>query len=792
MKIVRILWSVCIAIFSPVLLLIAGCMFALEDLCFACFGKRRPPVNSTPDHRSASVVIPNWNGRDLLQKFLPSVIDALRSNPENELIVVDNASTDGSVEFLRENFPRIRVLAQERNLGFGGGSNAGFQAAKNDVVVLLNNDMRVEPDFLAPLLAPFADPLVFSVACQIFFSDPAKRREETGLTQTWWERGRLRVSHRIDPVVDVAFPCAYSGGGSSAFNRRKFQELGGFDEIYKPFYYEDTDLGHLAWKRGWKVLYEPRSVVFHEHRGTIGKSFTPDFIETVLKKNLLLFCWKNIHNWRMLANHLFEWLTVCIGGTLTAHPQGRHASFGLLEAVLSLPKAMKARWHAREFASVSDSEIFRRQRGSYYRDRFETQTPVSGRLQVLFASPYPIEPPIHGGAVLMRQTLEELAPLADVHLVSFVDEKADLPKQEKLHEICASAQFLVRGHRPFSKTPGLLPTVIREFEDPEFAWALDRTIFLKKVDVVQMEYTLLGQYVGDYRRIPWIIFEHDLAFQSLARRLKGKPTLRLAIPYMQLLRYESNMVKQFARVQVCSEENARYLLEFVPEIKGRVDSDLRAIIQSDRYEYAAAGREPETMLFLGSFRHAPNVQALTWFIDRVFPQIVRQRSGATLVIAGSGSSEILGEKLHHPNIRVLGFVEDAGELLRRNAIMLCPILSGSGVRVKLLEGFASGIPVVSTTLGAEGLTCKSGEICELADSPEDFAASVVRLLEDPGYASELARRARLMVETEKDAKKATARLVQTYRLEIERRRPPQSSVKQPAREETAATAAGHW
>jgi O-antigen biosynthesis protein len=79
--------------------------------------------------------------------------------------------------------------------------------------------------------------------------------------------------------------------------------LGGFDELLAPFYLEDTDLGYMAWKRGWKVLYQPASIVFHEHRGTIGKKFTSEYIQSVLKKNFLLFLWKNIHEWRKLGSH---------------------------------------------------------------------------------------------------------------------------------------------------------------------------------------------------------------------------------------------------------------------------------------------------------------------------------------------------------------------------------------------------------------------------------------------------------------------------------------------------------
>ena len=147
----------------------------------------------------------------------------------------------------------------------------------------------------------FTDAQVFAVSCQIFFSDPDKLREETGLTQGWWENGGLRVRHRDDPAITDLYPCFYGGGGSCAFDRRKFLELGGFDELLRPFYLEDTDLGYLAWKRGWKVLYQPRSVVYHEHRGTIGKRFSDAQIDLVLKKNFILFCWKNIHEWPRLC-----------------------------------------------------------------------------------------------------------------------------------------------------------------------------------------------------------------------------------------------------------------------------------------------------------------------------------------------------------------------------------------------------------------------------------------------------------------------------------------------------------
>jgi glycosyltransferase involved in cell wall biosynthesis len=113
-------------------------------------------------------------------------------------------------------------------------------------------------------------------------------------------------------------------------------------------------------------------------------------------------------------------------------------------------------------------------------------------------------------------------------------------------------------------------------------------------------------------------------------------------------------------------------------------------------------------------------------------------------------------------MEMLGFVEDVREPLARYSLFVCPILSGSGVRVKLLEAFAAGIPVVSTRVGAEGLAVKDGEFCALADDPEGFAARVTALLRDPEKAAEMALRARDEVTANWDMAAITRKLVESY------------------------------
>ena len=169
------------------------------------------------------------------------------------------------------------------------------------------------------------------------------------------------------------------------------------------------------------------------------------------------------------------------------------------------------------------------------------------------------------------------------------------------------------------------------------------------------------------------------------------------------------------------------------------------------------------MLFLGSFRHTPNQVALDWFIREALPLVLEQMPDARLLVAGSDPPP--RHAFHDPAnaIDLLGFVDDIQPLFATSAVFICPIRSGSGVRVKLLEAFASGIPVVSTTLGAEGLARNNGEFCALADDPRGFADGVIRLLGDPEFAAELATRARHEVETNWDMAVTTGRLVEKYR-----------------------------
>jgi glycosyltransferase involved in cell wall biosynthesis len=201
-----------------------------------------------------------------------------------------------------------------------------------------------------------------------------------------------------------------------------------------------------------------------------------------------------------------------------------------------------------------------------------------------------------------------------------------------------------------------------------------------------------------------------------------------------------------------------------------MQSGLRAGIDTASYRFRSTGREPKTMLFLGSFRHTPNQVALDWFAAHILPRILAAEPQARVLVVGSDPPPAHAYGDLAENLELLGFVEDAQAVIDRCAVFVCPILSGSGVRVKLLEAFASGIPVVSTRIGAEGLAWTDGEFCLLADDPEEFAQRVLALFRDPEKAAAMAARARKLVQEDWDMARITARLAKSYREAVYEKR----------------------
>lgn len=214
-----------------------------------------------------SVVIVNYNGKEFLERCLSSLKN--QTIPGYEVIVVDNASSDGSIGFITEHFQNCRLIKNATNLGFAGGANAGIRAASGEYIMTLNNDTWTEPDCLEQLLSVMeSDESVGMCAAKMLFPDG--RINSTGIcisrSMSPWDRGMHEIDvGQYDRVGEVFGPCA----GAALYRRSMLDEIGLFDEDFF-LYIEDVDLAFRAQLAGWKCIYTHHAVVYHIHSGTAG------------------------------------------------------------------------------------------------------------------------------------------------------------------------------------------------------------------------------------------------------------------------------------------------------------------------------------------------------------------------------------------------------------------------------------------------------------------------------------------------------------------------------------------
>lgn len=298
-----------------------------------------------------SVIIPNWNGA----AHLPTCLAALRAQTfrDFEVTLADNASTDGSRELLARDYPEVRLIALDRNLGFAGACNAGLRAARGEFCILLNNDTEAAPDWLAEVLAAFErHPEAGIIASKMLLFDRRNilhtagdvfRMDGTPGNRGVWEADRGQYAE--GPVFSA-------NGGSAAYRRLMLDQVGLLDEDFF-FSCEDLDLAWRAQLAGWRVVYAPRAVVYHKLSAT-GGGVTASFHDG---RNFIYLLVKDVPAsvWR---RHWFAIVRAQLRITWQALRAGRGAAArarlrGQLAGVLGLPKLLRKRRSVQAARKVS-------------------------------------------------------------------------------------------------------------------------------------------------------------------------------------------------------------------------------------------------------------------------------------------------------------------------------------------------------------------------------------------------------------------------------------------------------
>ena len=360
-------------------------------------------------------------------------------------------------------------------------------------------------------------------------------------------------------------------------------------------------------------------------------------------------------------------------------------------------------------------------------------------MNVLVVTAYPPVLHLHGGGVRMFHNIRILAEKHSVHVVSFVENEEERELLRSLDGICGSVSGVDRipdlRPRPWS----LDPTMMWYFDVPEMHRKVAEVVDRRRIEVLQCEYLQMTQFRRADLFTIWTAHEvmSANAYEEFLAENRPLEKIRSYYRWMAMLRYEVRAARSFDRVITMTEADADYLRSYAPA------ADVRPIpIGVDAHWYSPLDEHPDRRLdavFLGNFRHTPNVEAVRFLIEHVvpyFPELHFQ-------VAGSNVPDGL---VDGAPVELRGYQADTRVLYDRpNTIVLAPLFSGTGQRVKLLEAFSMAMPVVTTSTGAAGFPVSDGKEAFVADNAEGYRAALRALCDSRQLRLEMGRSAREMI-----------------------------------------------
>ena len=376
-------------------------------------------------------------------------------------------------------------------------------------------------------------------------------------------------------------------------------------------------------------------------------------------------------------------------------------------------------------------------------------------LDILVLTAYPPALGLHGGGLRMYYNVKFLASRHRVTLISFIEHERDRELLEKLEPLGVEVRAVPRRPAPPRHLWIPRPAEHYEFAGAAMAAEVRRALRGRRFDVMQAEYLQMAQHVPREAARRTVLTLHEVQYANAAQAFEkaGNPWTRARRWYdwMVQLNYEVRTCGRFDAVVCMTGEDARLLAEFVPS------SRLRTIpigVDSGFFQAGPSDGAPgpgRTLLFVGNYRHPPNRESVYAMVERVLPAVLRWVPEAEFRVVGGNTEMLDRERLaRHPNVRLLGYVDDLRACYRECAVFAAPILSGNGMRVKLLEALSMGMAVVTTPLGAQGFRVRHGEELMIAGSPEAFAAATAELLQDGRRRAELGSRARELIRERYD------------------------------------------
>jgi GT2 family glycosyltransferase len=604
------------------------------------------------DHPRASIILIAWKQLERLLGCLSSIADTVRRDDTlYEVIVVSNDAPTAITDVLKRSVEGIRLVEAEANLGFSGGCNLGASVARGEYLVFLNDDARVAPGWLQWLIETAdANPRAGAVGSLILFPDGTVQEAGSVL----WADGSTMPVGRGSPSTALTWKFVrkvdYSSACSLLVRRRAWNEVGGFDHDYHPAYYEDVDLCTALRARGWDVLLEPRSQIWHDESASSDGRF----------KHLLF-----------------------------ARNQRRFAA--------KWSEELKTREPARPESPEALAGAIRRARGA--------------ARQVLVIDDRIPDPNVGSGFGRMYEAVLDM--LAAGYRVV-------------MHPTCGADGFV----------PDTLVSAGVAILDGDLAVHLAQPQYRYDVVVVSRPHNFerVESLVRATQPSARLIYDCEALFW---RRLHKQALLTMdAIERTHLVDSAANMRRLEERI-VASSDGAVTVSDeeaaLLRTVKGCCPIQSIQPTEESASLTSQPFHERHGLAYVAGWMAgtaSPNADGLRWFAGDVLPLIRKVLPWVRLDVTGGGVPEDVRD-LADPNIRFVGHVQDLSNFYAKHRVVIAPIRFGAGVKVKIIQALQHGVPVVSTSCGAEGIDLQGIDAIAINDDAQGFAEATVRLLTDP-------------------------------------------------------------
>lgn len=395
-------------------------------------------------------------------------------------------------------------------------------------------------------------------------------------------------------------------------------------------------------------------------------------------------------------------------------------------------------------------------------------------MRILVISPNMPYPADTGGSIRIFNLLKYLSAYNDIDLICYGDGAINAEDLEVLKSLCTAVHLVKKERQPaFKQIPEVVlrstrcePFCLKYGECSAFHRTIEELTSANMYDVVQVEHSYAAGLHRSIKKGPGtqtVLSLHNIASQQYRRMYSHERNLlnkmKLLLDWAPMRKWEPAAAAKFHKMVVVSPADEKTLRKMVP--CGRIYLIPNGIDISS-HRRLPLNPESRNILMIGTMDYGPNVDGVLYFHEKIFPLVLGEVSDATLTVAGRNPTSAILELRTAAKVTVEANVSDVGDCYARAAVSAVSLRSGGGTRIKILESMAFGVPVVSTSIGCEGLDVTDELDILIADTPQEFARNICRVLTDGALAAMLAKNGRRLVEEKYDWKSIAHRLHSVY------------------------------